>query len=88
MKHKKTDRPVYIHESISLTNELRQARKDLRQARRDRQCLLDTLVAIVHRRQGVYDSWQLEQFGPLSTDMATDMMQIAKLTYNKIATRI
>ncbi len=87
MKPKKTDRPVYIHESISLTNELKQVRKQLRLARQDRQCLLDTLVAIIHRRQGVYDSWQLEQFGPLSTDMATDMMKIAKLTYNKIATQ-
>ena len=80
-------KPVYIHESMSLREEMNQAKRELKQARKDRQDLLTALVAIMHRRKGVFDSWQLEQFGPLSTDMAEDMATIAKLAYNRVTTR-
>lgn len=71
---------VYIQTPLGLADELRAARKD-------RQELLTALVAIKHRRQGIFDSWQLKQFGPLSPNMADDMATIAELAYDKIVTR-
>ena len=68
---------VYIQTPLGLADELRQSRKD-------RQILLTALVAITHRRKGIYDSFQLRQFGPLTTNMAEDMANIAQLAFDKV----
>lgn len=71
---------VYIQTPLGLADELRAARKD-------RQELLTALVAITHRHKGVFDSWQLKQFGLLSTNMADDMATMAKLAFDKVTAR-
>jgi len=67
----------YIQTPLGLADELRAARKD-------RQTLLTALVAIKHRHKGIFDSWQLQQFGPLSTNAKDDMATIAELAYDKV----
>ena len=67
----------YIQTPLGLADELREARKD-------RQLLLDALVAIKHRRSGVFDSYQLRKFGPLTTDTADDMATIATLAFDEV----
>lgn len=67
----------YIQTPLGLADELRAARKD-------RQTLLTALVAIKHRHKGVFDSWQLRKFGPLSTNAKDDMATIAELAYDEV----
>jgi hypothetical protein len=78
---------TYVQTPLGLTDELIGLANELKQARKDRQDLLTALVAIVHRRQGVFDSWQLTQYGPLTTNMANDMATIAKKAYDMIVAR-
>ena len=68
---------VFIQTPLGLADELREARKD-------RQALLDALVAITHRRKGIFDSYQLRKFGPLTTNTADDMATIAELAIDKV----
>lgn len=46
--------------------------------------LLDAIVAIAHRRKGVFDSYQLRKFGPLTTNTADDMATIAAVAFDQV----
>lgn len=67
----------YIQTPLGLADELREARKD-------RQILLDALVAIRHRRKGIFDSYQLRKFGMLTTNTADDMDMIATVAFDEV----
>ena len=72
---------VYIQTPLGLADELRAARKD-------REVLLDARVAIKQRRSGIFDSYQLRKFGPVTTHTADDLATIATLAFDEVTRRV